>query len=154
MEEMELGSKTKPSVALAYIEGVADQTLIDESKSRLNRIDVDGILESEYIEEFIKVNPYSFSTSIKFRTGRFISSYLLEGHAAILVDGIPFVLVAPITFQASEDYYQRLMLSAAIRWLRSLFIVISLLLPSLYVAVLTYHHEMVLTTLLISMATS
>ncbi|WP_227938974.1 spore germination protein [Alkalihalobacillus deserti] len=157
MEEMELGSLTKTSVALAYIVGVADQTLIDEAKSRLNRIDIDGVLESEYIEEFIEDNPYSpFPQILNSERVDVISSYLLEGHVAILVDGTPFVLVAPTTFyslmQASEDYYQRPLLSTAIRWLRYLFIVMSLLLPSLYVAVLTYHHEMVPTTLLINMA--
>ncbi|MGJ9384412.1 spore germination protein [Salipaludibacillus sp. CF4.18] len=159
MEEMELGCLTKTSVVLSYIDGVAEQTLIDEAKNRLNRIDIDGILESSYIEEFIEDNPYSpFPQVLNSERVDVISSYLLEGHVAILVDGTPFVLVVPTTFyslmQASEDYYQRPMLSTAIRWLRYLFIVMSLLLPSLYVAILTYHHEMVPTTLLISMAAS
>ncbi|MGO4886795.1 spore germination protein [Anaerobacillus sp. MEB173] len=159
LEQMEIGRITKTTVILSYIDGLADQTLIDEAKSRLNRIDIDGVLESEYIEEFIEDNPSSpFPQILNTERVDVISSYLLEGHIAIFVDGSPFVLVAPITFyslmQASEDYYQRPMLSTAIRWLRYLFIIIALLLPSLYVAVLTFHHEMVPTTLLISMAAS
>lgn len=159
MKKMEIGRLTKTSVAIAYIDGVADQTLITEVENRLNRIDIDGILESEYIEEFIEDNPYSpFPQLLNTERVDVVSSYLLEGHVAIITDGTPFVLVAPTTFyslmQAAEDYYQRPMLSTVIRWLRFLFIVISLLLPSLYVAVLTYHHEMVPTTLLISMAAS
>ncbi|MBT2697211.1 spore germination protein [Bacillus sp. ISL-40] len=154
-----IGRLTKTSVAVAYIDGVADQNLITEVENRLNRIDVDGILESEYIEEFIEDNPYSpFPQVLNSERVDVISSYLLEGHVAIITDGTPFVLVAPTTFyslmQASEDYYQRPIISTFIRWLRFLFIVISLLLPSLYVAVLSYHHEMVPTALLISMAAS
>ncbi|MFP5108833.1 spore germination protein [Neobacillus sp. C211] len=154
-----IGRLTKTSVAVAYIDGVANQNLITEVENRLNRIDVDGILESEYIEEFIEDNPYSpFPQVLNSERVDVISSYLLEGHVAIITDGTPFVLVAPTTFysliQASEDYYQRPIISTVIRWLRFLFIVISLLLPSLYVAVLSYHHEMVPTALLISMAAS
>jgi spore germination protein KA len=74
------------------------------------------------------------------------------------VDGTPFVLIAPISFfsllQSPEDYYQRYMISSIIRILRFVFMVLSLLLPSLYVAVLTYHQEMVPTALLISVASS
>ncbi|OIJ15282.1 hypothetical protein BKP35_05395 [Anaerobacillus arseniciselenatis] len=159
MEELEVGRITKTTIVLAYIVGLAEQTLIDEAKSRLRRIDIDGVLESEYIEELIEDNPSSpFPQILNTERVDVVASYLLEGHVAIFVDGSPFVLIAPTTlyslFQASEDYYQRPLLSTAIRWLRYLFIVISLLLPSLYVAVLTYHHEMLPTTLLISMAAS
>jgi hypothetical protein len=159
IKKMTIGRLTKTSVAVAYIDEVVDQTLVTEVENRLNRIDVDGILESEYIEEFIEDNPYSpFPQVLNSERVDVISSYLLEGHVAIITDGTPFVLVAPTTFysliQASEDYYQRPIISTVIRWLRFLFIVISLLLPSLYVAVLSYHHEMVPTALLISMAAS
>lgn len=159
IKKINIGRLTKTSVAVAYIDGVADQTLITEVENRLKRIDIDGILESEYLEEFIEDNPYSpFPQLLSTERVDVVSAYLLEGHVAIITDGTPFVLVAPTTFyslmQASEDYYQRPLVSTAIRWLRFLFIVISLLLPSLYVAVLTYHHEMVPTSLLISMAAS
>ena len=75
-----------------------------------------------------------------------------------MVDGTPFCLIAPTTFfamlQSPEDYYQRYIISSFIRWLRFLFLIISLLLPSLYVAVLTFHQEMVPTSLLLSIAKS
>jgi spore germination protein KA len=74
------------------------------------------------------------------------------------MEGTPFVLVAPITFfsllQSPEDYYQRFWIGTIVRWLRYFFTLISLLLPSIYVAVLTFHQEMVPGSLLISMATS
>jgi hypothetical protein len=83
---------------------------------------------------------------------------LLEGRVAILQDGTPFVLIVPISFysllQSNEDYYQRSLISTATRWLRYIFLLISLLLPSFYVAILTFHQEMLPTTLLITIAAS
>lgn len=159
IQSMEIGRYSKTKVVIAYIEGIADKTLIEETKNRLSRIKIDGILESGMIEEFIEDNPYSpFPQVLATERPDVVTANLLEGRVAILVDGTPFSIVVPTTIysllQSSEDYYGRFLIGTAIRWLRYLFIVISLLLPSLYVAVITYHPEMVPTTLLISMAAS
>lgn len=159
IKSMEIGRYTKTKVVIAYIEGIADKTLIEEVNTRLKRIEIDGILESGMIEEFIEDNPYSpFPQVLATERPDVVTGNLLEGKAAILVDGTPFSLVIPTTLysllQANEDYYQRFVMATLVRWLRYLFLVMSLLLPSLYVAVITYHHEMVPTTLLISMAAS
>ncbi|WP_134701152.1 spore germination protein [Ammoniphilus sp. YIM 78166] len=159
MKSMQIGRYTKTEVIVSYMEGIADPTLLQEVNTRLKRIDIDGVLESGYIEELIEDNPYSpFPQMLNTERPDVAVSSLLEGRVVILVDGTPFVIVAPITLysllQSSEDYYQRYMIGTVIRWLRYVFLVISLLLPSVYVAVLTYHQEMVPTTLLISMASS
>lgn len=159
MKSMKIGRLTQTEVIIAYIEGIADPTLIEEANNRLNRIDIDGILESGYIEEFIEDNPSSpFPQILNTERPDIAVSSLLEGRVVILVDGTPFVLVAPVTLysflQSSEDYYQRFWIATAIRWLRFSAVVLAFLLPSLYVAVLTYHHEMVPTSLLISIASS
>jgi hypothetical protein len=159
MQSMEIGRYTKTKVVIAYMEGIADRTLIEETQNRLSRIEIDGILESGMIEEFIEDNPYSpFPQVLATERPDVVTSSLLEGRVAILVDGTPFSIVVPTTLysllQASEDYYGRFLIGTVIRWLRYLFLVISLLFPSLYVAVITYHQEMVPTTLLISMAAS
>ncbi|ASN05766.1 spore germination protein [Virgibacillus necropolis] len=159
MKSMQIGRYTETKIVIAYMEGIADKTLIEETKNRLSRIEIDGILESGMIEEFIEENPYSpFPQVLTTERPDIVTSNLLEGRVAILVDGTPFTIVVPTTLysllQSSEDYYERFLIGTAIRWLRYLFLVMSLLLPSLYVAVLTYHQEMVPTTLLISMAAS
>jgi hypothetical protein len=159
MVAMKIGHYTQTKVVLSYIEGLADPTLIEEVNKRLQRIKIDGILESGYIEEMIEDNPFSpFPQMLTTERPDVASAHLLEGRAVILVDETPFVLIAPITFfsmlQSAEDYYQRFLISTAIRWLRYLFLGISLLLPSLYVAVLTFHQEMAPTALLISIAAS
>ncbi len=159
MQSMKIGKYTQTTVAIAYIDGLADQTLIEEITNRLQRIEMDGILESGYIEEMIEDNPYSpFPQILATERPDVACAHLLEGRAVILVEGTPFTLIAPISFfsliQSHEDYYERFMVGTLIRWLRYVFLGISLLLPSFYVAVLTFHQEMVPTALLLSMAAS
>jgi spore germination protein KA len=159
MESMKIGDYTRTNIVIAYIEGIADVTLVEEVKNRLQRIRLDGILESGYIEEMIEDTPYSpFPQLLSTERPDVVCSSLLEGRVAILVEGTPFVLVAPITFfsliQAAEDYYQRFTIATITRWMRYCFLFIALLLPSIYVAILSYHQEMVPGSLLISMASS
>src|SRR5690606_26863857 len=159
MQFMKIGKYTKTTVAIAYIEGIAAPLLIAEIIKRLERIEIDGILESGYIEEMIEDNPYSpFPQIMSTERPDVVCANLLEGRVAILVEGTPFTLIAPISFisliQTQEDYYQRYMIGTVIRWLRYVFLILSLVLPSLYVAFTTFHQEAVPTALLISIAAS
>ncbi|MFK2826914.1 spore germination protein [Bacillus sp. B190/17] len=159
IQSVKIGNYTRTTVALAYIEGIADQTLIEETANRLKRIEIDGILESSYIEEMIEDNPYSpFPQILSTERPDVACANLLEGRVVILVEGTPFTLIAPVTFfslmQVQEDYYQRFLISTLIRWLRYLFLAVALFLPSLYVAVTTFHQEMVPSALLLSIAAS
>jgi hypothetical protein len=159
MQSILVGRYTQTKIVIAYIEGIADKTLIEETLNRLQRIEIDGVLESAYIEEMIEDSPLSlFPLILNTERPDVAAASLLEGRIAIMVDGTPFVLIAPTTFysliQSAEDYYQRFLFSTAIRWLRYGALVISLLLPSLYVAVLTFHQEMVPPSLFFNIAKS
>jgi hypothetical protein len=154
-----IGKYSGTRIAIAYIEGIADHTLIEEMTNRLQRIDLDGISGSASIEELIEDNPYSpFPQLLSTERPDVTSAYLLEGHIALLVDGTPSVLIAPVTFmsllQSPDDYSERYFVGTAIRWLRYVFYAISLLGPSLYVAIVSFHQEMLPTTLLLTMAKS
>ena len=157
MMPMNIGRQTQTKVIIAYMEGLADTTLVEEVKCRLQRIDIDGILESGYIEEYIEDHPFSpFPQILNTERPDVATGNLLEGRVAILVDGTPFVMIVPISLysllQSSEDYYERFLFSSFIRWLRYGLLVMALLLPSVYVAVLTYHQEMLPTPLLLTFA--
>ncbi|KKB34201.1 spore germination protein [Bacillus thermotolerans] len=159
MRSLKIGTHTQTTVTLAYIEGLADPTLIEEAQNRLNGIDIDGVLESEYIEELIEDNPYSpFPQILSTERPDVVCANLLEGRIAILVDGTPFTLIAPVSFasllQSQEDFYQRSIISTMIRWMRFFFLGVALLFPALYVAVTTFHQEMLPTALLLSIASS
>ncbi|MFC5446940.1 spore germination protein [Paenibacillus aestuarii] len=159
MLQLRVGRYTQTELVVAFIDEIAEQGLIEEVLKRLKRIDIDGVMDSAYIEELIEDAPHSLFPQI-MNTERpdVAAANLLEGRVVILVDGTPSVLIAPVTFysllQSAEDYYQRYSFSTAIRWLRYAALVISLLLPSLYVATLTYHQEMIPTSLFFSIAKS
>ncbi|WP_071880183.1 spore germination protein [Geobacillus vulcani] len=154
-----LGKYTKTEVAVCYIEGVAAPALVAEIEQRLRRVELDGVLETGYIEEIIQDHPYSpFPQVLNTERPDVAVASLLEGRIVIVQDGTPFVLVMPVSFyslmQSSEDYYQRSLISTLIRLLRYLFLLVSLLLPSAYIAILTFHQEMIPTTLLLTVAAS
>jgi spore germination protein KA len=159
MSSMKIGRYTQTQVVIAYMEGIADPSLIQEVMSRLQRIDIDAVLESGYIEELIEDNPFSpFPQFFTTERPDVTCAHILEGRVAIMVDSTPVTIIAPTTlfslFQSPEDYYQRYMIGTMIRWLRYLFIGIALLAPSAYIAILTYHQEMIPTVLLLSIAKS
>ncbi|WP_127590326.1 spore germination protein [Paenibacillus lautus] len=157
LETMQIGRITQTDIGIMYINGIVNEKIVQEVRTRLERIDVDGILESGYIEEFIQDKTLTpFPTIYNTERPDVIAAELLEGKIAILVDGTPFVLIVPALFvsflHASEDYYQRADISSFLRMLRYLSIFISLLAPSLYVAITTFHHEMLPTRLLFGLA--
>jgi spore germination protein KA len=159
IETKAIGSITKTSVGTCYIEGIVDQDLVKEVNSRLARINIDGILDSGYIEELIEDSPYSPFPQVMYTEKPDVAvAHLLEGKVILVVNNSPTVLIMPITifsmFQSAEDYYERYMIGTLIRWLRYFFIIIALLFPSLYVAILAYHQEMVPTSLMLSIAAS
>lgn len=159
IETIVLGERTKTDVAIAYINGIVNPALITEIKRRLDRIKSDAILESGYIEQFIEDNPLSpFSTIANSERPDVIAAKILEGRAAIFIDGTPIVLSMPMllieNFQSPEDYYSRPYYASIIRSLRYIAFFISILAPASYVALTTYHQELLPTPLLITMAAS
>ncbi|MFW5433452.1 spore germination protein [Paenibacillus apiarius] len=153
----QIGQVTQTNVAVMFIKGIADDKVVKEVHARLDRIDTDSILESGYIEELIQDETYTpFPTIYSSERPDVIAAELLEGKVAILIDGTPFVLVVPALFvsflHAAEDYYFRADISSLVRILRYIGIFIALLGPSLYVAITTFHQEMLPTQLLISLA--
>lgn len=140
-----------------YINGIANDKIVREVKKRIKRIDTDSIIESGEIEQFIEERTYTFFPTV-FQTERpdVVAANLLEGRVAVLVSGSPFVLTVPALFieffQAADDYTTRFDISAAIRILRILVFFISLVAPATYVAITTFHQEMIPTILIITIA--
>lgn len=156
-ETREIGRVTKTSVAIVFHRQIADASVVEEVRRRLDKIDIDGILESGYIEEFIQDTQRTiFPTVYNSERPDTVAAALLEGRIAILVDGTPFVLLVPALFvqffQSAEDYYQRADISTLLRIIRYLAFFIAMLAPSFYIAISTFHQEMLPTSLLISVA--
>lgn len=151
---LKVGRLTKTDICVAYIQGITNPGLIKEVKQRLEGIDTDGILESGYIEDFIKDNPWTpFSLLDRTERPDKVAASLLEGKVAIIIDNTPFALIVPAIFseflQAPEDYYESFDFIRSFRWLGLL---VATFLPSIYVALSTYHQEMIPISLIFSMA--
>jgi len=155
MEKFVLGRVTKTEVNIAYLEGTANPKVVAEVRKRISLIDVDSILESAYIEEMIEDEPFSVFPQIDHseRPDK-IAAGILQGQVAIFTDGTPFVLIVPTMMfqflQSSEDYYDRSIYAISVRVVRFFFLNLALLLPALYIAVVTYHQGLLPTQLLIS----
>lgn len=156
-EAMKIGKKTRTEICVAYIQGVAEDKLVEEVKKRLRRIDTAGILSTESIDQFIDDAPFSpFATVGYTERPDVCAAKLMEGRVAIIVDGTPVVHTVPFlfweSFQSPDDYNFRLFYANTMRWIRYLAFFTSVLLPGVYVALSSYHQELIPTNLLISMA--
>ncbi|MGB4504105.1 MAG: spore germination protein [Syntrophaceticus sp.] len=159
VENLEIGELTKTEVKLVYLKGYVIDGLVDEIKERIQRIRVDGILDSGQIEEFIQDSPYSpFSTVDSTERPDKLAGNLLEGKAALMFDNTPFSLIMPSTLaaqlQSPQDYYERYWYSSFIRFLRWVALLIALLGPSLYISIITFHQELLPTSLLMTILIS
>lgn len=155
MEHMVLGRITKTDVIIGYIDGIVPPGLLEEVKQRLERIDIDGVLDTQYLAEFIADHKTTiFSQFEHTEKPDRVCAHVLEGRVFIMVDGSPMVLVLPVSFPrywlSPEDYYIHFIPASLFRMLRFAAFCIALLLPSLYVAVISYHHEMIPTALLLT----
>ncbi|WP_407637713.1 spore germination protein [Bacillus ndiopicus] len=150
-----VGQRSKKELIVAYIEDVADPNLVEEVKRRIQKITIDDVAESGYIEQLIEDNYLSPFPQVQSteRPDRVFAA-LMEGRVAILLDGTPFALVAPVTLgmllQSPEDYYERWLPSSLIRLLRYLAASVTLFAPSLYIAFVSFHQGLIPTKLALS----
>ena len=151
-----MGKQTKTQICVCYIEGIAQELILEELMKRLTNIDIDGILDSGYIEELIKDAPYSpFRTIINTERPDVVAGKLLEGRFAVMCDGSPVVLTLPSifveVFQSNEDYYDNFIYSSFVRSLRFLCFFLGTSFSAVYVAIVTFHQELIPTPLLIGL---
>lgn len=152
-----LGKESKTKICICYIEGIADKRILDELNKRLDKINIDGITGSGTIVEFIRDFPFSpFKTIGGTERPDVVAGKLLEGRIAIFMDGTPFILTLPFVFieyfQSSEDYYMNFYYSSTNRILRIISFIITLSMPALYVALTTFHQEIIPSAFLKSIA--
>ncbi|MFZ7942959.1 spore germination protein [Neobacillus sp. 19] len=157
IESRKIGKVSKTNVSIMYIKGIANDKIVEEVRRRLDRIKIDSILETGYIEELIQDGVWTpFPTMYHTERPDAIAADLFEGRVAILVDGTPFVITVPVMFaqflQSPEDYYNRADITTLLRLLRYIGFFIALLAPSFYIAITTFHQEMLPTLLLITLA--
>lgn len=154
-----IGERTHTKTCICYLESLALEEILEELERRLEKIEIDGIMDSGYIQELIKDAPHSpFETVGASERPDVIAAKLLEGRIALFVDGSPFVLTVPYVvvenFQASEDYYNNYIFSSMNRLMRGFLAVTSITIPALFLSIVCYHQEMLPTALLLSITAS
>jgi len=156
IEELKVGTKTQTTLNIIYISGIADEKVINAVKEKINKIDIDGVLDSFYISEYMQRGQDKFFKRVGTTEKPDIAvAKLLEGRVAILVDGSPIVLTVPFILfedlQSVEDYYDIPAKATLSRFIRFFGIFISILLPGLYVALESYHYKVLPINFLINL---
>lgn len=142
-----VGRLSHTSVAIAYIDGVADGKIVAEVKARLSAMDIDGVVEAAYVARYLEEDNFSLfdqvGTSEKPDS---VAAKLLEGRVAVVIDGSPVVLTVPFVMfehlQAAEDYYVKSYRATLLRAIRVLALTVAVLLPAAYVALQEFQYQM------------
>ena len=157
IKNYQVGKRSKTKVSIAYIHGIAIEDYIKRIEDEIKKINIDGILDSSYMKEFLTKNSKStFPQIMSTERPDLVSGALLEGKIAILVENSPFVLILPsflIDFiHTAEDYYQSPLNIALTRMLRLLSFILTVVTPGFYIAVTTWNQEVIPNELLISLS--
>lgn len=155
----QVGRRSRTDVVIAYIEGLANPGLLEELQRRLACVNLDGVLDSGVLEQLLEDAPMSpFPQMEVTERPDSVAAALLQGRLAVLVDGSPFVLLVPAVlwslYCSPEDYYQRWVIASFVRFIRQLALFLSLLMPSIYIAIISYHPEMLPLKLSLAVANS
>ncbi|WP_418791997.1 spore germination protein [Phosphitispora sp. TUW77] len=152
-----IGVKSQTKACICYIDGIANKKILEEFNKRLDTIEIDGVLDTGYIEELISDAPHSmFRTIGSTERPDIVAGNMLEGRIALVLDGTPFVLTVPFLFmeffQSNEDYYTNYYTASISRLLRNISFILTISVPAIYLALTTFHQEMIPTHLLMSIS--
>lgn len=146
LNDINIGKYTKTQVTIVYIKSIADKKVVQDVLNVLNKIEIDGIIDSNYIAQFLEQKKNSIFKQVGLsEKPDVISAKLLEGRVAIVVDGSPIVLTVPFMLiediQNSNDYYSQYSHATFLRSLRIFSILVTMLLPAFYIAVELHHYK-------------
>lgn len=154
VDTLDIGMRTKTKVGIVYINGVCDNKLLNLIKERLNKINIDGILDISYLKNMVLDDDMVFPTVITTERPDLASQALLEGKVIIISDNSPYALILPAFFldffHTPDDYYQKKSSVSFIRVVRLIAFFISIFLPAYYIAITTYNHDSVSQDLLLN----
>lgn len=153
-KECVVGRRTKTKVAISYIKDIADTKLVNKLINKLEKIDIDGIIDSSNLKELLMDNKTSFPKVISTERPDLVCMNLLNGKIALLVENTPYVLIIPAVFSdffvSPDDAFLLPINSTITKILRYLAFIFSVVVPGLYIAVMTYNMEIIPNLLLIS----
>lgn len=158
MENTSVGKINKNKCCICYMKNIANPDLVAEVKYRVNNLEIDSIISSGELQQLIKDSQFDLPQIIATERPDRVANYLLSGRVAIIVNGTPYVLVAPAVFSdfltSAEDTNIQHQFSNLLKIIRLLALVITLILPGFYIAITTFHQEIIPTELLFAIVSS
>lgn len=146
--ETVVGRRSLTNVSLLWVNGITNDTLVQRMKDRIDSIDIDGFLTPAAVEEYMTGSRKTAFPLIQYteRTDKFCQG-LLDGRVGLIVDGIPLGYLAPTDLgylmDSPEDRGRDFITASSVRVLRYLALLTSLLLPAIYIALATFHQDII-----------
>lgn len=155
VKDFVVGTKTKTKIGLLYMADIVDFDFVTKIAKKIENIDIDGIIDSGYLKEFLSPKDAKlFPVILLTERPDLVSMSLLEGKVAIIVDNSPYVLILPCFFvdffHTSDDYYQKDIHVSFIRIIRFLSFFIAIFIPAFYIASTTHNQDLLSLDLLIN----
>lgn len=146
LKELTIGRSSKSLLGILYMNNIADYELVLEIYEKLKTIDIDGVIDTGYIKEFLSDDfKTTFPTILGTEKPDLVAGALLEGKVVIILENTPYVLILPTFFidffHAPEDYYQKSTNVSMTRIIRVISFFIAILAPACYVALITYNPD-------------
>lgn len=159
VDDVTVGKLSKTKVSILYIEGITNMENVNTLTQRLKDLEIDQVNDSSTITQLVQDNHNSpFPQLIDTERPDRIAAALVEGKVAVLVDGAPHGLIGPTNlvefFSAFEDYFLNWLVASFFRIIRFFAVLFSILITPIYVAVLTYHYELIPKDLVSALVTS
>lgn len=159
IKEMTVGERGKTKLSIMYLADVVNPEVLKELEERIKTVHVDSILNAGVLAEYIEDNPYSpFPQLLVTERPDFAASEISQGKIATVVDRSPSVLIGPVTFdsffKSIDDYSSRWIVASFIRLMRYFGFIIAIFLPATYIAIISFHFEVIPLKLLLSLGAS
>ena len=159
IENLIVGKQTNTEISVFYLNGIAKEDIVEGVISKLKTIDVDGVIDSYYVETFITENKIKFFRRVgNTEKPDIFCAKLLEGRVGIIVDGSPIALTVPFVFledlQASQDYFTIKSMATFARIMRLVGLFFAILAPGIYVAMQSFNYRIFPINFLISILAS
>lgn len=158
IETTSVGTVNKNVCCICYIKNIANPSLVSEVSYRINNLEIDSIISSGELEQFITDSSFGLPQMVSTERPDRVANYLLSGRVAVIVNGSPYVIVAPGVFTdfltSSEDTNIQYQFANLLKIIRMLSLIITLILPGFYIAVTAFHQEVIPTELLFAIVSS
>lgn len=155
VENIELGKLSKTKIGILYMNNIAKKEIINGIKNHLNKIDIDGIIDSSYLKRTLEKKNVLFPTITLTERPDKTSMALLEGKVVIIVDMSPYALILPSFFidffHTTDDYYQKSLNTSFIRLIRFFAFLVAVFTPAIYISITTRNYDLVPLNILLTL---